>query len=87
MLTGAGMIMTAGVLIIWRERQLGLERARQRKAGNRASPDAQAPARARQSASTACPCRTTAPVEALDHLAPRDLERLQAGAAPTGWRP
>jgi prephenate dehydratase len=33
MLTGAGMIVTAGVLIIWRERQLGLERARQRKAG------------------------------------------------------
>jgi hypothetical protein len=34
MLTGAGMIVTAGILIIWRERQLGLERARQRKAGN-----------------------------------------------------
>jgi drug/metabolite transporter (DMT)-like permease len=34
MLTGAGMIMVAGVLIIWRERQLGLERARQRKAGS-----------------------------------------------------
>jgi drug/metabolite transporter (DMT)-like permease len=34
MLTGAGMIMIAGVLIIWRERQLGLERARQRKAGS-----------------------------------------------------
>jgi drug/metabolite transporter (DMT)-like permease len=33
MLAGAGMIMVAGVLIIWRERQLGLERARQRKAG------------------------------------------------------
>ncbi len=32
MLTGAGMIVIAGVLIIWRERQLGLERARQRKA-------------------------------------------------------
>jgi drug/metabolite transporter (DMT)-like permease len=34
MLTGAGMIMVAGVLIIWRERQLGLERARQRKAAS-----------------------------------------------------
>ena len=33
MLTGAAMVVTAGVLIIWRERQLGLERARQRKAG------------------------------------------------------
>ncbi|MCU4654136.1 DMT family transporter [Roseibacterium sp. SDUM158016] len=33
MLIGAGMIVVAGVLIIWRERQLGLERARQRKAG------------------------------------------------------
>ncbi len=33
MLTGAGMIVTAGILIIWRERQLGLERARQHKAG------------------------------------------------------
>jgi drug/metabolite transporter (DMT)-like permease len=33
MLIGAGMIVTAGVLIIWRERQLGIERARQRKAG------------------------------------------------------
>ncbi len=32
MLTGAGMIVIAGILIIWRERQLGLERARQRKA-------------------------------------------------------
>jgi drug/metabolite transporter (DMT)-like permease len=32
MLTGAGMVVLAGVLIIWRERQLGLERARQRKA-------------------------------------------------------
>jgi hypothetical protein len=61
MLTGAGMIVTAGVLIIWRERQLGLERARQRKAGNQRRTDAQVPARARQSASTACPCRTTAP--------------------------
>lgn len=33
MLTGAGMIVVAGILIILRERQLGLERARQRKAG------------------------------------------------------
>jgi drug/metabolite transporter (DMT)-like permease len=32
MLGGAALIMTAGILIIWRERQLGLERARQRKA-------------------------------------------------------
>ncbi|MEM7721080.1 MAG: DMT family transporter [Pseudomonadota bacterium] len=32
MLTGAGMVTLAGVLIIWRERQLGMERARQRKA-------------------------------------------------------
>jgi drug/metabolite transporter (DMT)-like permease len=32
MLGGAALIVTAGVLIIWRERQLGLERARQRKA-------------------------------------------------------
>ncbi len=32
MLAGAALIMLAGVLIIWRERQLGLERARQRKA-------------------------------------------------------
>jgi hypothetical protein len=32
MLTGAAIIITAGVLIILRERQLGLERARQRKA-------------------------------------------------------
>jgi drug/metabolite transporter (DMT)-like permease len=32
MLVGAGMIVLAGILIIWRERQLGLERARQRKA-------------------------------------------------------
>jgi drug/metabolite transporter (DMT)-like permease len=32
MLTGAGMVVLAGVLIILRERQLGLERARQRKA-------------------------------------------------------
>lgn len=32
MLIGAGIIMIAGILIIWRERQLGIERARQRKA-------------------------------------------------------
>jgi drug/metabolite transporter (DMT)-like permease len=32
MLGGAVLIVTAGILIIWRERQLGLERARQRKA-------------------------------------------------------
>ena len=32
MLAGAALIVTAGCLIIWRERQLGLERARQRKA-------------------------------------------------------
>ncbi len=32
MLIGAGIIISAGVLIIWRERMLGLERARQRKA-------------------------------------------------------
>jgi drug/metabolite transporter (DMT)-like permease len=32
MLAGASLVVTAGVLIIWRERQLGLERARQRKA-------------------------------------------------------
>ena len=32
MLGGAGLIILAGVLIIWRERQLGLERTRQRKA-------------------------------------------------------
>ncbi len=32
MLGGAALIMTAGILIIWRERKLGLERARQRKA-------------------------------------------------------
>ncbi|MCC5972835.1 MAG: DMT family transporter [Rubellimicrobium sp.] len=31
-LAGAAIIILAGVLIIWRERQLGLERARQRKA-------------------------------------------------------
>ena len=32
MLLGASLVVTAGCLIIWRERQLGLERARQRKA-------------------------------------------------------
>ena len=32
MLMGATLIVTAGVLIIWREHQLGLERSRQRKA-------------------------------------------------------
>ena len=32
MLTGAALVIFAGVLIIWRERQLGLERTRQRKA-------------------------------------------------------
>ncbi|HLQ18453.1 MAG TPA: DMT family transporter [Tabrizicola sp.] len=32
MLGGAALIVTAGILIIWRERALGLERARQRKA-------------------------------------------------------
>ena len=32
MLSGATLIATAGILIIWRERKLGLERARQRKA-------------------------------------------------------
>lgn len=32
MLLGAAIIISAGVVIIWRERQLGLERARQRKA-------------------------------------------------------
>ncbi len=31
-LAGAALVVTAGVLIIWRERRLGLERARQRKA-------------------------------------------------------
>ena len=31
MLIGAGIVICAGVLIIWRERQLGMERARQRK--------------------------------------------------------
>lgn len=32
-LAGGAMVVTAGILIIWRERQLGIERARQRKAG------------------------------------------------------
>lgn len=32
MLTGAALIITAGILIIWRERKLGLERTRQGKA-------------------------------------------------------
>jgi drug/metabolite transporter (DMT)-like permease len=32
MLVGAAIIIAAGVLIIWRERQLGIERARQRGA-------------------------------------------------------
>lgn len=32
MLAGAALIVMAGILIIWRERKLGLERARQRKA-------------------------------------------------------
>ncbi|THD85109.1 DMT family transporter [Aliigemmobacter aestuarii] len=32
MLGGAALVVGAGILIIWRERQLGLERARQRKA-------------------------------------------------------
>lgn len=32
MLAGAALVVVAGILIIWRERQLGLERARQRKA-------------------------------------------------------
>ena len=32
-LAGAGMVVTAGILIIWRERQLGLQRARQRETG------------------------------------------------------
>lgn len=31
MLIGAAIVVTAGVLIIWRERQLGLERAKQRR--------------------------------------------------------
>lgn len=32
MLAGAAVVVTAGCLIIWRERQLGIERAKQRKA-------------------------------------------------------
>ena len=32
MLVGAGIVIVAGVLIIWRERRLGLQRAQQRKA-------------------------------------------------------
>ena len=32
MLAGASLVIAAGVLIIWREQQLALERARQRKA-------------------------------------------------------
>jgi drug/metabolite transporter (DMT)-like permease len=32
MLGGAALVISAGVMIIWRERQLGIERARQRKA-------------------------------------------------------
>ena len=32
MMVGAGIVIFAGVLIIWRERQLGLQRAQQRKA-------------------------------------------------------
>ena len=32
MLTGAALVISAGILIIWRERKLGLERARGRKA-------------------------------------------------------
>ena len=32
MLAGAALVITAGILIIWRERRLGIERARQRKA-------------------------------------------------------
>lgn len=32
MLIGAGILISAGVLIIWRERKLGLQRAQQRKA-------------------------------------------------------
>lgn len=38
MLVGAGIVILAGVLIIWRERKLGLQRAQQRKAtGNTGS--------------------------------------------------
>lgn len=32
MLAGAALVITAGILIIWRERQMGIERSRQRKA-------------------------------------------------------
>jgi len=32
MLAGAGLVIAAGIAIIWRERQLGIERARQRQA-------------------------------------------------------
>jgi hypothetical protein len=32
MLVGAAIVIFAGVLIIWRERALGLQRAQQRKA-------------------------------------------------------
>ena len=32
MLGGAGLVVVAGMLIIWRERRLGLERAAQRRA-------------------------------------------------------
>jgi drug/metabolite transporter (DMT)-like permease len=32
MLGGAALIVTAGILIIWREHKLGIERAKQRKA-------------------------------------------------------
>ena len=32
MLVGAAIVIAAGVLIIWRERRLGIERSRQRKA-------------------------------------------------------
>jgi drug/metabolite transporter (DMT)-like permease len=32
-LLGAAIVIAAGILIIWRERQLGLERARERAAG------------------------------------------------------
>ena len=31
-LQGAALVVAAGIAIIWRERQLGLERSRQRKA-------------------------------------------------------
>lgn len=33
MLVGAAIIIASGLFVIFRERQLGLERARQRKAG------------------------------------------------------